>query len=269
MLEKYGPRAVIAGGSEGVGASFAHQLADRGFNPVLIARKPGPLESTAADVRQRGVEVRTLALDLLDPASVPLIVAATSDVSVGLLIFNAGANSYGHDFIDGALVGHAGVIGLNITAQLALTHHFGGLMKSRGRGRDHARRLPRRLHGFCTPERVRRREGLQPRVRGRPLARAPRSRRRRARARARRDADSGHGAGRPELRHPGSQRGRARRHRSRGAGPPGRRPGVGCRWERLCRRKAERGGPCEARLGCARGDESTAADFALSCQSST
>ncbi|MEO5666209.1 MAG: SDR family NAD(P)-dependent oxidoreductase [Nocardioides sp.] len=134
MLEKYGPWAVIAGGSEGVGASFAHQLADAGLNLVLIARKPGPLEDTAAAVRRRGVEVRTLALDLLDPASVPAIVSATSDVSVGLLIFNAGANSYGHDFIEGALDGHAGVIGLNISAQLALTHHFGGLMKSRGRG---------------------------------------------------------------------------------------------------------------------------------------
>lgn len=134
MRETYGPWAVIAGGSEGVGASFAHQLADAGLNLVLIARKPGPLEATASDVRRRGVEVRALALDLLDPASVPTIVSATSDLEVGLLIFNAGANSYGHDFVDGSLDGHAGVIGLNITAQLALTHHFGGLMKSQGRG---------------------------------------------------------------------------------------------------------------------------------------
>lgn len=134
MLENYGPWAVIAGGSEGVGASFAHQLADAGLNLVLIARKPGPLDETASAVRRRGVEVRTLSLDLLDPASVSAIVDATSDVSVGLLIFNAGANSYGHDFVSGSLAGHTGVIGLNITAQLALTHHFGGLMKERGRG---------------------------------------------------------------------------------------------------------------------------------------
>ncbi|WP_109509166.1 SDR family NAD(P)-dependent oxidoreductase [Nocardioides speluncae] len=134
MLDKYGPWAVIAGGSEGVGASFAHQLADAGLNLVLIARKPGALEATAEEVRRRGVEVRTLALDLLDPSSVDAIVTATADVEVGLLIFNAGANSYGHDFVDGELSGHAGVIGLNITSQLALTHHFGCLMKERGRG---------------------------------------------------------------------------------------------------------------------------------------
>ncbi len=134
MREMYGPWAVIAGGSEGVGASFAHQLADAGINLVLVARKPGPLEATADEVRRRGVEVRTLALDLLDARSVDAIVEATGDVEVGLLIFNAGANSYGHDFVDGELSGHAGVIGLNITAQLALTHHFGALMKQRGRG---------------------------------------------------------------------------------------------------------------------------------------
>lgn len=63
----YGPWAVIAGGSEGVGASFARQLADAGLNLVLIARKSGPLEQTAEQVRERGVQVRTLSLDLLAP----------------------------------------------------------------------------------------------------------------------------------------------------------------------------------------------------------
>ncbi|MEI2671653.1 MAG: SDR family NAD(P)-dependent oxidoreductase [Marmoricola sp.] len=46
-LAHYGPWAVIAGGSEGVGAEFALQLAQAGVNLVLIARKPGPLEETA------------------------------------------------------------------------------------------------------------------------------------------------------------------------------------------------------------------------------
>jgi len=39
----YGPWAVIAGGSEGVGAGFADELSKIGINLVLIARKPGPL----------------------------------------------------------------------------------------------------------------------------------------------------------------------------------------------------------------------------------
>jgi short-subunit dehydrogenase len=130
----YGPWAVIAGGSEGVGASFAHQLADAGINLVLVARKPGPLAETAEAVRARGVEVRTVELDLLDPGALEALRAATDDVEVGLLVFNAGANSYGHEFVTGDLARVQGVIDLNITAQLALTHHYGALMRERGRG---------------------------------------------------------------------------------------------------------------------------------------
>jgi len=132
--KRYGPWAVIAGGSEGVGAAFADQLADAGLNLVLIARKPGPLEQTAAAARTRGAEVRTVAVDLTDPAAVAEIVAATEDVEVGLLIYNAGANSYGSEFVLGELDRFRAVVDLNITAQLALVHHFGARMRAAGRG---------------------------------------------------------------------------------------------------------------------------------------
>lgn len=134
-LAKYGPWAVIAGGSEGVGAEFAQQLGADGFNLLLIARKPGPLEETAAAVRDaHGVEVRPLSADLTEPAAITAIKEATADVEVGLLVYNAGANSYGGNFLTGELEGHQGVIDLNVTAMLALTHHFGRLMKERRRG---------------------------------------------------------------------------------------------------------------------------------------
>lgn len=130
----YGPWAVIAGGSEGVGASFAHQLADSGINVVLVARKPDPLEKTAEEVRARGAEARTVCLDLLDPTALDTLRRVTDELEVGLLVFNAGANSYGHEFVTGDLDRVQGVIDLNITAQLALTHHYGARMKERGRG---------------------------------------------------------------------------------------------------------------------------------------
>lgn len=131
---KYGPWAVIAGGSEGVGASFARLLADSGINCVLIARKPEPLAATAEQVRGRGVQARELVLDLLDPNALDRIREVTDDLEVGLMIFNAGANSYGHEFVTGDPARLRGVIDLNITAQLELTRHFGALMRERGRG---------------------------------------------------------------------------------------------------------------------------------------
>ena len=109
-LAHYGPWAVIAGGSEGVGAEFALQLAQAGVNLVLIARKPGPLEETAQQARAKGVEVRTLAVDLTSAQSISVITEATSDLEVGLLIYNAGANSYGHAFTEGDLSGFLGVL---------------------------------------------------------------------------------------------------------------------------------------------------------------
>src|SRR5829696_6441972 len=92
-LAKYGPWVVIAGGSEGVGSEFARMLAEDGFNLVLIARKRAPLEDTARRCRELGVEVRALSLDLLEPESVSRVVEATSDIEVGLLIYNAGAST--------------------------------------------------------------------------------------------------------------------------------------------------------------------------------
>lgn len=130
----YGPWAVIAGGSEGVGASFASHLADAGVNLLLIARKPEPLAATADRARTRGVEVRTLAADLLEPATADAIVAASADVEVGLFVFNAGANTYGAEFVEGDLAGFQRVLDLNIGVQLRLAQHFGKRLKDRGRG---------------------------------------------------------------------------------------------------------------------------------------
>ena len=133
-LTSYGPWAVIAGGSEGVGSEFARLLAEAGINLVLVARRAAPLEETAERCRAIGVEVRTLALDLTSPQSVEDLVSATADVEVGLLIYNAGANTHSEEFLDGDLAAFQKVIDLNITTQMALSHHYGRLMRERRRG---------------------------------------------------------------------------------------------------------------------------------------
>lgn len=133
-LSRYGPWVVIAGGSEGVGEAFAHRLAEAGLNLVLAARNEGPLQATAEAVRRHGVEVETLAVDLLAPDAVARLRSTTDGRDVGLLIYNAGANTYGHDFVSGDLERMRAVLDLNVTRQLELTHHYGALMKDRGQG---------------------------------------------------------------------------------------------------------------------------------------
>ena len=137
-IAKYGPWAVIAGGSEGVGAEFAQRLAGsgrpNGFNLVLIARKPGPLDDTARRCRELGAQVRTLAVDLVDPEAISRIAAATADVEVGLLIYNAGANTCRATFLDSELSDVSRVIDLNVIRMLELVLHFARPMRSRRRG---------------------------------------------------------------------------------------------------------------------------------------
>jgi short-subunit dehydrogenase len=131
--EKYGPWAVIAGGSEGIGARIAHHLAQSGINLVLVARKVEPLEVVAASLRKHA-KVRILALDLTDAAMLDKIRAATDDVEVGLLVYNAGASHRTGPFVDWPLEDVLKVIRLNTEGQAMLAHHFGKKMAARRKG---------------------------------------------------------------------------------------------------------------------------------------
>lgn len=78
LSTKYGPWGVIIGGSDGVGAAFAHRLAAQGMNVVLVARRLPVLEASAAEIRTRhGVEVRTVALDLSSSSALAELENAT------------------------------------------------------------------------------------------------------------------------------------------------------------------------------------------------
>ena len=132
--EKYGPWAVVAGGSEGVGAEFARLLAESGVNLVLVARRREPLELTAGRCRALGVEVRTVVTDLAGPGGGETVTVATDGLEVGLLIYNAGANTCSAEFLDGDLADFQRVVDLNITTMTALTQHYGRAMRQRGSG---------------------------------------------------------------------------------------------------------------------------------------
>ncbi|UNB55121.1 SDR family oxidoreductase [Mycolicibacterium sp. YH-1] len=133
-VAKYGPWAVIAGGSEGVGAEFARMLAEDGFNLVLIARKEGPLEEVGSRCRELGADVRIISMDLLEPTAVSRIAAVTAELEVGLLIYNAGASTCNEPFLEANLTDFQKVTDLNVTRMLELVQHYGRSMVARGRG---------------------------------------------------------------------------------------------------------------------------------------
>ena len=133
-LQKYGPWALIIGGSEGVGAAFARKLAAAGFKLVLVARKPGPLQDLADEITRGGTEVRTLSVDMSNTDAIDRVRIATDDVEVGLLIYNAGANSIRGNFVELDPEVYRSVIAVTVVGQTEFAHHYGALMRQRGRG---------------------------------------------------------------------------------------------------------------------------------------
>jgi uncharacterized protein len=131
FAERYGPWAVVAGASEGVGASVARILGDRGVNVVLVARRKAALDEAAATV---GAETRTVVLDLSTTAAHEALAAATADLDVGLLVYNAGADPYMSQFLDQPADVWQGLLARNCTTVLGAAHHFGGRMVERGHG---------------------------------------------------------------------------------------------------------------------------------------
>ena len=132
---KYGPWAVIAGGSDGTGACFARAIAASGINLLLIARRPGPLDQIAEELRRdHGVAVRTLTLDLNRDDAVQTMAAATAGLEVGLYISNAGAESGGHGFLDTPYAQLRDLVGRNVLTVIGACQHYGRAMRERGHG---------------------------------------------------------------------------------------------------------------------------------------
>ncbi len=79
FADRYRPWALIAGASEGVGQAYAHAMADRGLNVVLLARRQQALDEAAAVIQAKtGVETRAVAIDLSQPDAMTKIAAATT-----------------------------------------------------------------------------------------------------------------------------------------------------------------------------------------------
>lgn len=87
--EKYGPYALVVGGSDGLGYAFAEAIAQRGLHLVLIARQEDRLKATAARLKETyEIDVISLAADMADYENVKKLINALN-VPIGLLVYNA------------------------------------------------------------------------------------------------------------------------------------------------------------------------------------
>ena len=134
FLERYGRVAVVAGASEGLGAAFAHSIAERGLDLVLIARRASVLEALSREIESsHHVKVTPVVADLADGSFADKLVAATKGFEVGLAIYNAGLSFTG-PFLDTPLADALRVVEVNIAGPIRFVHALVPGMRARRRG---------------------------------------------------------------------------------------------------------------------------------------
>jgi uncharacterized protein len=127
-MRKYGPWALIAGASEGIGAAFARSLSAQGLNVVLVARRREPLTALASALPGQS---RVISCDLA--TDLAQLYAETADLEVGLVVANAAYSPIGV-FTETPEEDLHRALDLNCRAPMLLARHYLPGMVARGRG---------------------------------------------------------------------------------------------------------------------------------------
>ena len=130
-------RALITGGSVGIGAALADVFAARGHNLILVSRNREKLETRGRAIREQfGVDVVCLPEDLTDPQGPRRVYDAVAGrgLDVHYLVNNAGVGVYGK-FATTELDAELKMIQLNVTSVVDLTKRFLPSMIGRRAGR--------------------------------------------------------------------------------------------------------------------------------------
>jgi hypothetical protein len=128
--------ALVTGPTSGIGLAFAHQLAEKGYDLVLVARNQERLVNLAAQLETMyGVGAEVMVADLSDRSDLRPVEVRVADKErpIDLLVNNAG---YGMKakFLDNSIETEQLMLDVLVTAVLRLTHAALGSMVQRGDG---------------------------------------------------------------------------------------------------------------------------------------
>ena len=134
FVQRYGPWALVTGASSGIGREFARQVAARGLNVVLVARRADRLAALADELAMRhAIDTRVVAVDLCHDDFLAPVRATTAGLEIGLLVNSAGFSRTG-PLLDMDPDDMTRMLNLNCRAPLLLTREFGPPMRRQQRG---------------------------------------------------------------------------------------------------------------------------------------
>jgi short-subunit dehydrogenase len=127
-------RALVTGASSGIGEEFARQLARKGYDLVLAARRRDRLEKLAAELStSHGTTAEVIEADLGTPEGVISVEKRLEQGDIDLVVNNAGFPTYG-EFAGLPIYRELEEVDVNIKALVRLTHSALGPMVQRKRG---------------------------------------------------------------------------------------------------------------------------------------
>lgn len=129
--------ALITGGTSGIGAEFARQLAVAGFDLVLVARNEARLSSTSTRLHAEfGISIETMSADLADRDDVMRVAARLEDSTrpIDIFVNNAGFGVHAQLTDPAAVTVHEHAFDVMCRAVLILGGAAGHAMRSRGSG---------------------------------------------------------------------------------------------------------------------------------------
>jgi uncharacterized protein len=126
--------ALITGASSGIGAAFAHRLAQEGYSLLLVARRREKLDALAHELSQRyGTRADVLAADLSQAEEVARVEQRIARLDLSILVNNAGFGS-NKPLAESDLTDQVAMLNLHVLATMRLCRAALPGMIARGRG---------------------------------------------------------------------------------------------------------------------------------------
>jgi gluconate 5-dehydrogenase len=136
LFRQDGKRAMVTGGSRGLGRSMALALADVGADVILTGRTQATLDAAAGEIRALGRRAWTIEADMGIPAECERAVRTALDQMgpIDILINNVGNRQENVPIATQSLESWQKLVDLNLTSCFLGTKLVGAAMLERGKG---------------------------------------------------------------------------------------------------------------------------------------